>query len=149
MWILADSWGNRYVSCEAFVKVLFLNIGLLIFMLKDSVTICLICRNEALRVAFIHEVDNISSDGQVTKEYYSKLVKAAHGKEQVSFYLTDVVHSFRLFIIIDFSLIHPFFICLVKFGHSLPIFLSDHLSSFSGDFIASYYSLSLLLRFFT
>ncbi|TVU31475.1 hypothetical protein EJB05_23161, partial [Eragrostis curvula] len=42
----------------------------------------LLQRNEALRVAFIHEVDSVSSDGQVTKEYYSKLVKIAHGKEQ-------------------------------------------------------------------
>lgn len=42
----------------------------------------MICRNEALRVAFIHEEDSISSDG---KEYYSKLVKAdVHGKDQVS-----------------------------------------------------------------
>jgi callose synthase len=37
-------------------------------------------RNEALRVAFIHEED-VSSDGR--KEYYSKLVKAdVHGKDQ-------------------------------------------------------------------
>ncbi|KAF8674813.1 hypothetical protein HU200_047941 [Digitaria exilis] len=40
----------------------------------------LLQRNEALRVAFIHEEDSISSDG---KEYYSKLVKAdVHGKDQ-------------------------------------------------------------------
>ncbi|CAD6212301.1 unnamed protein product [Miscanthus lutarioriparius] len=44
----------------------------------------LLQRNEALRVAFIHEEDNISRDGKATtKEYYSKLVKAdVHGKDQ-------------------------------------------------------------------
>ncbi|CAL4941189.1 unnamed protein product [Urochloa decumbens] len=43
----------------------------------------LLQRNEALRVAFIHEEDSVSSDGHATKEYYSKLVKAdVHGKDQ-------------------------------------------------------------------
>jgi len=43
----------------------------------------LLQRNEALRVAFIHEEDSVSSDGSATKEYYSKLVKAdVHGKDQ-------------------------------------------------------------------
>ncbi|XP_066375465.1 callose synthase 10 [Miscanthus floridulus] len=44
----------------------------------------LLQRNEALRVAFIHEEENISRDGKATtKEYYSKLVKAdVHGKDQ-------------------------------------------------------------------
>jgi len=48
----------------------------------------IICRNEALRVAFIHEEENISRDGKATtKEYYSKLVKAdVHGKDQVSLF---------------------------------------------------------------
>ncbi|VAH99522.1 unnamed protein product [Triticum turgidum subsp. durum] len=40
-------------------------------------------RNEALRIAFIHEEDGVSSDGQAIKEYHSKLVKAdIHGKDQ-------------------------------------------------------------------
>uniref|UniRef100_A0A453QDB6 1,3-beta-glucan synthase n=1 Tax=Aegilops tauschii subsp. strangulata TaxID=200361 RepID=A0A453QDB6_AEGTS len=43
----------------------------------------LLQRNEALRVAFIHEEDGVSSDGQAIKEYHSKLVKAdIHGKDQ-------------------------------------------------------------------
>ncbi|TVU09023.1 hypothetical protein EJB05_42462 [Eragrostis curvula] len=43
----------------------------------------LLQRNEALRVAFIHEEDSVSSEGQAIKEYYSKLVKAdVHGKDQ-------------------------------------------------------------------
>ncbi|CAD6204740.1 unnamed protein product [Miscanthus lutarioriparius] len=44
----------------------------------------LLQRNEALRVAFIHEEENISRDRKATtKEYYSKLVKAdVHGKDQ-------------------------------------------------------------------
>jgi callose synthase len=47
----------------------------------------LLQRNEALRVAFIHEEDSVSSDGHATKEYYSKLVKAdVHGKDQVSLF---------------------------------------------------------------
>lgn len=41
-------------------------------------------RNEALRVAFIHVEESGAHDGTVTKEFYSKLVKAdAHGKDQV------------------------------------------------------------------
>ncbi|XP_020112888.1 callose synthase 10 [Ananas comosus] len=40
-------------------------------------------RNEALRVAFIHEEETVSSDGKPLKEYYSKLLKAdVHGKDQ-------------------------------------------------------------------
>ncbi|XP_008788670.2 callose synthase 10 isoform X2 [Phoenix dactylifera] len=40
-------------------------------------------RNEALRVAFIHVEENVSADGKVTKEFFSKLVKAdVHGKDQ-------------------------------------------------------------------
>lgn len=48
----------------------------------------IICRNEALRVAFIHEEEIISRDGKATiREYYSKLVKAdVHGKDQVSIF---------------------------------------------------------------
>ncbi|ONM00680.1 Callose synthase 10 [Zea mays] len=44
----------------------------------------LLQRNEALRVAFIHEEEIISRDGKATtREYYSKLVKAdVHGKDQ-------------------------------------------------------------------
>ncbi|CAN1777271.1 Callose synthase 10 [Linum perenne] len=43
----------------------------------------LLQRNEALRVAFIHVDETGSTDGKVTKLYYSKLVKAdAHGKDQ-------------------------------------------------------------------
>lgn len=40
-------------------------------------------RNEALRVAFIHVEEYVSADGKITKEFYSKLVKAdVHGKDQ-------------------------------------------------------------------
>ncbi|KAL3571206.1 hypothetical protein D5086_028455 [Populus alba] len=43
----------------------------------------LLQRNEALRVAFIHVEESDSSDGQVSHEFYSKLVKAdIHGKDQ-------------------------------------------------------------------
>ncbi|KAI4303806.1 hypothetical protein MLD38_039399 [Melastoma candidum] len=43
----------------------------------------LLQRNEALRVAFIHEEETSTTDGTIRKEYYSKLVKAdAHGKDQ-------------------------------------------------------------------
>ncbi|XP_068634434.1 callose synthase 10 [Aristolochia californica] len=43
----------------------------------------LLQRNEALRVAFIHIEENIKADGKVSKEFYSKLVKAdMHGKDQ-------------------------------------------------------------------
>lgn len=46
----------------------------------------LLQRNEALRVAFIHMEESSKSDGTVTKEFYSKLVKAdAHGKDQEIF----------------------------------------------------------------
>ncbi|KAK3005726.1 hypothetical protein RJ639_016711 [Escallonia herrerae] len=39
--------------------------------------------NEALRVAFIHVEESSAGDGMVSKEYYSKLVKAdVHGKDQ-------------------------------------------------------------------
>ncbi|KAL3618534.1 Callose synthase 10 [Castilleja foliolosa] len=44
----------------------------------------LLQRNEALRVAFIHVEESGAADGKVTKEFYSKLVKAdAHGKDQI------------------------------------------------------------------
>ncbi len=53
------------------------------------------CRNEALRVAFIHEED-VSSDGR--KEYYSKLVKAdVHGKDQVSIFSLIFLLIFTLY----------------------------------------------------
>ncbi|URD86787.1 callose synthase [Musa troglodytarum] len=40
-------------------------------------------RNEALRVAFIHVEENALADGTISKEFYSKLVKAdANGKDQ-------------------------------------------------------------------
>ncbi|KAL3839046.1 hypothetical protein ACJIZ3_023637 [Penstemon smallii] len=46
----------------------------------------LLQRNEALRVAFIHVEESGGADGKVTKEFYSKLVKAdAHGKDQEIF----------------------------------------------------------------
>ncbi|KAK4479931.1 hypothetical protein RD792_012983 [Penstemon davidsonii] len=46
----------------------------------------LLQRNEALRVAFIHVEESGAADGKVTKEFYSKLVKAdAHGKDQEIF----------------------------------------------------------------
>ncbi|KAJ3690938.1 hypothetical protein LUZ61_020102 [Rhynchospora tenuis] len=46
----------------------------------------LLQRNEGLRVAFIHVEETASSDGKVTKEYYSKLVKAdIQGKDQEIF----------------------------------------------------------------
>ncbi|KAL7099191.1 hypothetical protein ACP275_09G067200 [Erythranthe tilingii] len=46
----------------------------------------LLQRNEALRVAFIHVEESGAADGNVTKEFYSKLVKAdANGKDQEIF----------------------------------------------------------------
>ncbi|GMH21528.1 hypothetical protein Nepgr_023370 [Nepenthes gracilis] len=43
----------------------------------------LLQRNEALRVAFIHLEESVADDGKVSKDYYSKLVKAdIHGKDQ-------------------------------------------------------------------
>eukprot|EP00268_Persea_americana_P030985 TRINITY_DN3005_c1_g1_i2.p1 TRINITY_DN3005_c1_g1~~TRINITY_DN3005_c1_g1_i2.p1 ORF type:complete len:1912 (+),score=293.34 TRINITY_DN3005_c1_g1_i2:360-6095(+) len=43
----------------------------------------LLQRNEALRVAFIHVEENIAAGGKVSREFYSKLVKAdIHGKDQ-------------------------------------------------------------------
>ncbi|XP_042393407.1 callose synthase 10 isoform X2 [Zingiber officinale] len=40
-------------------------------------------RNEALRIAFIHVEEKVAADGQVTKEFYSKLVKANdNGQDQ-------------------------------------------------------------------
>ncbi|KAG9156679.1 hypothetical protein Leryth_006646 [Lithospermum erythrorhizon] len=43
----------------------------------------LLQRNEALRVAFIHEEEIKTAGGKVSKEYFSKLVKAdEHGKDQ-------------------------------------------------------------------
>lgn len=43
----------------------------------------LLRRNEALRVAFIHVEEIAGDDGKVSKEFYSKLVKAdEHGKDQ-------------------------------------------------------------------
>ncbi|OVA17595.1 Glycosyl transferase [Macleaya cordata] len=43
----------------------------------------LLQRNEALRVAFIHVEESGTTDGKISKEYYSKLVKAdVHGKDQ-------------------------------------------------------------------
>ncbi|XP_077236924.1 glucan synthase-like 8 [Tasmannia lanceolata] len=43
----------------------------------------LLQRNEALRVAFIHVEENVTTNGQVVKEFFSKLVKAdVHGKDQ-------------------------------------------------------------------
>lgn len=42
-----------------------------------------IVRNEALRVAFIDEVETLK-DGKVNREFYSKLVKAdINGKDKV------------------------------------------------------------------
>lgn len=44
------------------------------------------CRNEALRVAFIDEVETMK-DGIVQTEFYSKLVKAdINGKDKVFFH---------------------------------------------------------------
>ncbi|KAJ4962108.1 hypothetical protein NE237_022018 [Protea cynaroides] len=43
----------------------------------------LLQRNEALRVAFIHVEESADAEGQVSREFYSKLVKAdVHGKDQ-------------------------------------------------------------------
>lgn len=45
--------------------------------------VCL-TRNEALRVAFIHVEESGVTEGKISKEYFSKLVKAdIHGKDQV------------------------------------------------------------------
>lgn len=44
-----------------------------------------VIRNEALRVAFIHVEESGAAEGKVSKEFYSKLVKAdIHGKDQVN-----------------------------------------------------------------
>ncbi|KAJ8450624.1 hypothetical protein Cgig2_020261 [Carnegiea gigantea] len=43
----------------------------------------LLQRNEALRVAFIHQEERVEENGDVSMEYYSKLIKAdIHGKDQ-------------------------------------------------------------------
>ncbi|KAH9625672.1 hypothetical protein KSS87_000065 [Heliosperma pusillum] len=43
----------------------------------------LLQKNEALRVAFIHLEESTTAEGKVSKDYYSKLVKAdVHGKDQ-------------------------------------------------------------------
>ncbi|KAJ4712497.1 Callose synthase [Melia azedarach] len=43
----------------------------------------LLQRNEALRVAFIHVEETVTTEGEVSKEFYSKLVKGdIHGKDQ-------------------------------------------------------------------
>ncbi|KAM0935660.1 putative 1,3-beta-glucan synthase [Dioscorea sansibarensis] len=51
---------------------------------KEAADIALLMqRNEALRVAFIHAEENVDAKGKVSKEFYSKLVKAdVHGKDQ-------------------------------------------------------------------
>ncbi|WCJ36196.1 glucan synthase-like 8 [Euphorbia peplus] len=51
---------------------------------KEAADIALLLqRNEALRVAFIHVEESGTTDGKVSKEFYSKLVKAdVHGKDQ-------------------------------------------------------------------
>ena len=49
------------------------------------------CRNEALRIAFIDEVESLK-DGTVQKEYYSKLVKAdISGKDKVHFFFCSLM----------------------------------------------------------
>lgn len=58
-------------------------------------------RNEALRVAFIHVEESGSADGTVSKEFFSKLVKAdIHGKDQVGncFYSTIFFHWSIIFL---------------------------------------------------
>nr|QKN22530.1 callose synthase 10 [Urtica dioica subsp. dioica] len=46
----------------------------------------LLQRNEALRVAFIHVEETQDSDGKISREFFSKLVKAdMHGKDQEIF----------------------------------------------------------------
>lgn len=53
--------------------------------------VILSCRNEALRVAFIDEVETLK-DGKVNKEYISKLVKAdINGKDKVSFFFCSKI----------------------------------------------------------
>lgn len=55
------------------------------------------CRNEALRVAFIDEVETLK-EGKVNKEYISKLVKAdINGKDKVPFFFCSKIGS-RAFI---------------------------------------------------
>ncbi|KAH7668690.1 callose synthase protein [Dioscorea alata] len=51
---------------------------------KEAADIALLMqRNEALRVAFIHTEEKVDAKGKVSKEFYSKLVKAdVHGKDQ-------------------------------------------------------------------
>lgn len=71
-------------------------------------------RNEALRVAFIHVEDCDGPDGTVTKEYYSKLVKAdAHGKDQVKD-LEVMLSSVTLFALYSFS--YFLFVVNLKFN---------------------------------
>ena len=49
-----------------------------------------VCRNEALRIAFIHEIETLR-DGKPYVEHYSKLVKAdIRGKDQV--FISPKVH---------------------------------------------------------
>ncbi|KAK4568877.1 hypothetical protein RGQ29_004339 [Quercus rubra] len=52
--------------------------------LQEAADIALLLqRNEALRVAFIHVEESGAAEGKVSKEFYSKLVKAdIHGKDQ-------------------------------------------------------------------
>lgn len=68
----------------------------------------LITRNEALRVAFIHVEESVGAQGQVSREFYSKLVKAdIHGKDQVygvALYgrlILDHRHHIALMIIVE------------------------------------------------
>jgi len=56
-----------------------------------------LCRNEALRVAFIHDIETLK-DGKPYVEHYSKLVKAdIHGKDQVFPYLGTLMHFLFIF----------------------------------------------------
>ena len=65
---------NLFVTYLNFIATL---VGILIY---SSVI-----RNEALRVAFIHIEESGATDGKISKEFYSKLVKAdIHGKDQVN-----------------------------------------------------------------
>lgn len=58
------------------------NYQLLLYCLTDLVLVYFI-RNEALRVAFIHAEESVVAEGKISKEFYSKLVKAdINGKDQ-------------------------------------------------------------------
>ncbi|KAJ6971354.1 callose synthase 10 isoform X1 [Populus alba x Populus x berolinensis] len=82
----------------------------------------LLQRNEALRVAFIHVEESDSSDGQVSHEFYSKLVKAdIHGKDQ------DPVEGLNNFVVLFLLLSHDNYLEeAMKMRNLLEEFRANH-----------------------